>query len=629
MNSPTPSTTCTPVIFSVVCILFGCPTANGDGVVDPADDDHATDDDVTTGVDADGDGWSVEDGDCEDGDNTIHPEADEVHCDGLDNDCDETTADSPDLDGDGDGLCEDCDDGDAAANLGDADGDGHTTCDGDCDDGDAAIHSDAAETTCDGLDNDCDPTTSDDPDDDGDGYSLCEDCDDGDSAIHPDAAEITCDGLDNDCDLATSDDPDDDGDGYPLCEDCDDSDAAIHPDAAEIACDGLDNDCDAATLDTPDTDADGATVCEDCDDNDATANLDDADGDGHTTCDGDCDDVDVETHPGAADVCDGVDDNDCDGSADPMETDGDGDGWSDCDGDCDDSDATLSLHDSDGDGHSTCAGDCDDSDPSLHPGALEIPCDGVDNDCAPSTADEPDGDGDGSSVCVDCDDSDATLNLDDQDNDGFTTCDGDCDDTEATAYPGSHATEVPFDGLDVDCDGLDVCRDVNCDGWPDIVFAQTDLNGDYNTDSWIYLGTAAGYSENDRWAVPTVGAMGVDAADFDGDGYMDLVFASGQDGEDREIDSLVYYGSAVGYEETNRVGLPTIGCSDPTAADVDGDGWIDIVFSNRFSGGVPTPDAYDNDSYVYWGSPTGFDAANRLELPTMGAARSRVPSARG
>jgi hypothetical protein len=42
----------------------------------------------TTGVDADGDGWTVEGGDCDDADPSVHPGAYDVPADGIDQDCD-------------------------------------------------------------------------------------------------------------------------------------------------------------------------------------------------------------------------------------------------------------------------------------------------------------------------------------------------------------------------------------------------------------------------------------------------------------------------------------------------------------------------------------------------------------
>jgi hypothetical protein len=39
-------------------------------------------------TDNDGDGWGVEDGDCDDEDETIHPDADETPGDGIDSNCD-------------------------------------------------------------------------------------------------------------------------------------------------------------------------------------------------------------------------------------------------------------------------------------------------------------------------------------------------------------------------------------------------------------------------------------------------------------------------------------------------------------------------------------------------------------
>lgn len=57
----------------------------------------------------------------------------------------------------------------------------------------------------------------------------------------------------------------------------------------------------------------GTTI--DCDDDNATLNYDDADGDGVTSCDGDCDDDDYAITPGKQELCDGKD-NDCDGTID-------------------------------------------------------------------------------------------------------------------------------------------------------------------------------------------------------------------------------------------------------------------------------------------------------------------------
>jgi len=156
---------------------------------------------------------------------------------------------------------------------------------------------------------------------------------------------------------------------------------------------------------------------DDATDDDDTADDVDADGDGWTVGDGDCDDGDDAVHPDAEEVpYDGID-NDC------------------ADGD---------LVDVDGDGHAaTEAGgeDCDDHDDAIHPDAEEQ-CDGVDHDC------------DGSEV-------------DDEDGDGFDTCE-DCDDDDPDVHPG--ATETNGDGVDSDCDGSDDLNlGENCYGDPNVI----------------------------------------------------------------------------------------------------------------------------------------------------------------
>ena len=61
----------------------------------------------------------------------------------------------------------------------------------------------------------------------------------------------------------------------------------------------------------------------------------------------------------------------------------------------------------------------------------------------------------------------------DNDGDGHTENEGDCDDTNNTIYPG--ATEIPYDGIDQDCDGTDL-TDVDGDGYHATVAGGDDCN---------------------------------------------------------------------------------------------------------------------------------------------------------
>ena len=129
----------------------------------------------------------------------------------------------------------------------DNDGDGQIECDGDCDDTDAANFPGNTEL-CDGQDNDCDGVlSSHETDDDADGVTECDgDCDDANANNFPGNEEV-CDGIDNDCDPVTNEVADVDSDGVSICAgDCDDGDPTLFPGNVEV-CNVADDDCDPAT----------------------------------------------------------------------------------------------------------------------------------------------------------------------------------------------------------------------------------------------------------------------------------------------------------------------------------------------------------------------------------------------
>jgi len=107
----------------------------------------------------------------------------------------------------------------------------------------------------------------------------------------------------------------------------------------------------------------------------------------------------------------------------------------------DDCDATTLDDDLDGDGYAkNGGGDCDDASSTIHPGADEVPYDGIDQDCSGS-------------------------DLSDVDHDGFDggASGDDCDDTRADVKPSG--VDVCSDGIDQDCSGADLlCSDVDSDG---------------------------------------------------------------------------------------------------------------------------------------------------------------------
>ena len=369
-------------------------------------------------------GYAASNTDCDDGDATINPQANET-CNNKDDNCnneiDEGARNNFYPDGDNDGF------GAGEAQLACSRPEGTSPTAGDCDDHNDLINPNAAEI-CNDQDDNCDGVTDGPTSED---IHTWYDDDDGDTYGDPGDTELSCDRPTGyveragDCDDTDASltpntmwyqDQDDDGfgvDNSPLTQcdrpdgyssvggDCGGDDPLYYPGAPESCTDPFDYNCDGSV------------------------SFEDRDGDGFAACE-ECDDGNEDIRPDASEICDNVDNN-CDELTDDEDVsvtgqstwyqDLDGDGYGDANtstlacatpsgyvqsaGDCDDHNDdinpdTLWYTDNDGDGfgtggsplhqctpppdHAYTPGDCDDTINTVYPGATEI-CNGDDDNC--------------------------------------------------------------------------------------------------------------------------------------------------------------------------------------------------------------------------------------------------------
>jgi len=116
--------------------------------------------------------------------------------------------------------------------------------------------------------------------------------------------------------------------------------------------------------------------------------------------------------------------------------------------------------------------------------------------------------------------------------------------------------------------------DVNSDGYIDLVICNSQ-NHCERPPAYVYhdvLGTVT------RTELPSFGALSGILADLNGDGYQDLVMAMDYDGIRHELNAIVYYGSPDGLSEHYQLHLPAPRANCVTAGDFNGDGRPDLAF---------------------------------------------------
>ena len=158
--------------------------------------------------------------------------------------------------------------------------------------------------------------------------------------------------------------------------------------------------------------------------------------------------------------------------------------------------------------------------------------------------------------------------------------------------------------------------DLNADGAADVVLPN-DHDPNQRVDLFVYWGGDS-FSAERRLQLPTNGGSDSAAADLNGDGYLDLVVANNFNGTRTDLDSYIYWGSSKGFDASRRSGLPTLGARAVAVGDLNTDGHPDLVFANSGLGYHVTVDKAQQ-SYVYWGSDDGFSVDRRLVVKTINA----------
>ena len=164
-----------------------------------------------------------------------------------------------------------------------------------------------------------------------------------------------------------------------------------------------------------------------------------------------------------------------------------------------------------------------------------------------------------------------------------------------------------------------VVSDFNNDGFTDIFFSnhQFSLTGNPKQanrliDSYLYFGSSKGFSNKNRQSIQTIGAWGANAADLNKDGWVDLVISNFQEHYSFEVPSFIYWNSPQGFQQTMRTPLYEHGAQGNTISDLNGDGYLDIIINSMVGN---SRGGYD-PSYLYFGQPDGgFNANDRIELP--------------
>ncbi|MCZ6681160.1 MAG: VCBS repeat-containing protein [Candidatus Poribacteria bacterium] len=148
--------------------------------------------------------------------------------------------------------------------------------------------------------------------------------------------------------------------------------------------------------------------------------------------------------------------------------------------------------------------------------------------------------------------------------------------------------------------------DFNKDGYVDLIFCNSQNHWE-RPPTYVYQDALG---DTTRIELPSEGAWSGAVADLNGDGYDDLILGMWNNGIRSDLNAIIYYGSPDGLSERRQHQLPAPLCTSVAAGDFNGDGKPDLAFLSQ------------SRVRLFYQSELGFEPKRFIDLDIEGAQLS-------